>query len=148
MPPTDATRPVARALLSVSDKTGLVELGQGLAARGVDRQNLHAVDLAGEAAPDELLDLQADGRPDRGRDARHVEREFLPGLVPGDLGRAANPLLFEGRDEMWNGLIRHSGPSGDERSRRSRHRASGDHITSIPDGQVARHLTNPSVLRI
>jgi phosphoribosylaminoimidazolecarboxamide formyltransferase/IMP cyclohydrolase len=36
MPPNEATRPVARALLSVSDKTGLVELGQGLAAQGVE----------------------------------------------------------------------------------------------------------------
>ncbi|MAJ59600.1 MAG: bifunctional phosphoribosylaminoimidazolecarboxamide formyltransferase/IMP cyclohydrolase [bacterium TMED88] len=30
MPPTETTRPVGRALLSVSDKTGLVELGRGL----------------------------------------------------------------------------------------------------------------------
>jgi phosphoribosylaminoimidazolecarboxamide formyltransferase/IMP cyclohydrolase len=36
MPPTDTPRPVARALLSVSDKTGLVELGKGLAALGVE----------------------------------------------------------------------------------------------------------------
>ena len=36
MPPTDTPRPVARALLSVSDKTGLVELGRGLAALGVE----------------------------------------------------------------------------------------------------------------
>ena len=28
--------PVRRALLSVSDKTGLIELGQALAARGVE----------------------------------------------------------------------------------------------------------------
>ena len=33
---TDALRPVRRALLSVSDKTGLVELAQALAARGVE----------------------------------------------------------------------------------------------------------------
>jgi phosphoribosylaminoimidazolecarboxamide formyltransferase/IMP cyclohydrolase len=36
MPPTDTPRPVARALLSVSDKTGLVELGRGLAALGIE----------------------------------------------------------------------------------------------------------------
>jgi phosphoribosylaminoimidazolecarboxamide formyltransferase/IMP cyclohydrolase len=36
MPPTDTPRKVARALLSVSDKTGLVELGQGLADLGVE----------------------------------------------------------------------------------------------------------------
>ncbi len=36
MPPTDTLRPVARALLSVSDKTGLVDLGKGLAALGVE----------------------------------------------------------------------------------------------------------------
>jgi len=36
MPPTDTPRPVARALLSVSDKTGLVELGRGLAELGVE----------------------------------------------------------------------------------------------------------------
>ena len=36
MPPTDTPRPVARALLSVSDKTGLVDLGRGLAALGVE----------------------------------------------------------------------------------------------------------------
>jgi phosphoribosylaminoimidazolecarboxamide formyltransferase/IMP cyclohydrolase len=35
MPPTDSPRPVARALLSVSDKTGLVELGRGLSELGV-----------------------------------------------------------------------------------------------------------------
>jgi len=36
MPPTDTPRPVARALLSVSDKTGLVDLGRGLAELGVE----------------------------------------------------------------------------------------------------------------
>jgi phosphoribosylaminoimidazolecarboxamide formyltransferase/IMP cyclohydrolase len=36
MPPTDSPRPVARALLSVSDKTGLVDLGRGLAELGVE----------------------------------------------------------------------------------------------------------------
>lgn len=36
MPPTDTPRRVARALLSVSDKAGLVELGRGLAAFGVE----------------------------------------------------------------------------------------------------------------
>ncbi len=34
--PDPALRPLRRALLSVSDKTGLVELGQALAARGVE----------------------------------------------------------------------------------------------------------------
>jgi hypothetical protein len=116
-------------------------------ALGVDRGDLHAVDLPGEAAPDELLDLQTDRRPGRRRHARHVEREYLPGLVPGDLEGAADPLLLEGRNEMWNGLIRHSELPGEERSRRSRHRASGDHITTIPHGQVARLLTDRPVLR-
>ncbi|MBW2384572.1 MAG: bifunctional phosphoribosylaminoimidazolecarboxamide formyltransferase/IMP cyclohydrolase [Deltaproteobacteria bacterium] len=36
MPPSKTPRPVARALLSVSDKTGLVELGKGLAALGIE----------------------------------------------------------------------------------------------------------------
>jgi phosphoribosylaminoimidazolecarboxamide formyltransferase/IMP cyclohydrolase len=36
MPPNDTPRSVARALLSVSDKTGLVELGRGLAELGVE----------------------------------------------------------------------------------------------------------------
>ncbi|MAI80301.1 MAG: bifunctional phosphoribosylaminoimidazolecarboxamide formyltransferase/inosine monophosphate cyclohydrolase [Deltaproteobacteria bacterium] len=36
MPPEDSIRPVSRALLSVSDKTGLLELGKGLAALGVE----------------------------------------------------------------------------------------------------------------
>jgi phosphoribosylaminoimidazolecarboxamide formyltransferase/IMP cyclohydrolase len=36
MPPTETLRQVARALLSVSDKTGLVELGRGLAALDVE----------------------------------------------------------------------------------------------------------------
>ncbi|MDE0887725.1 MAG: bifunctional phosphoribosylaminoimidazolecarboxamide formyltransferase/IMP cyclohydrolase [Myxococcota bacterium] len=36
MPPTDTLRPVARALLSVSDKTGLVDLGRGLAALEIE----------------------------------------------------------------------------------------------------------------
>ncbi len=36
MPPDDSARPLARALLSVFDKTGLVELGRGLAELGVE----------------------------------------------------------------------------------------------------------------
>jgi len=36
MPPSDTPRPVERALLSVSDKTGLVDLGRGLADLGVE----------------------------------------------------------------------------------------------------------------
>lgn len=36
MPPSETPRQVARALLSVSDKTGLVELGRGLAELGVE----------------------------------------------------------------------------------------------------------------
>ena len=36
MTPQDTTRPVARALLSVYDKSGLVELGRGLAELGVE----------------------------------------------------------------------------------------------------------------
>ena len=36
MSPQDSTRPVARALLSVFDKSGLVELGRGLAELGVE----------------------------------------------------------------------------------------------------------------
>jgi phosphoribosylaminoimidazolecarboxamide formyltransferase/IMP cyclohydrolase len=36
MPPNDTPRKVARALLSVSDKTGLVELGRGLGDLGVE----------------------------------------------------------------------------------------------------------------
>ena len=36
MPPQASRRPVRRALLSVSDKTGLVELARGLAAQGVE----------------------------------------------------------------------------------------------------------------
>jgi len=33
---TDTTRRVSRALLSVSDKTGLIEFAKALAARGVE----------------------------------------------------------------------------------------------------------------
>jgi len=33
---TDLIRPVRRALLSVSDKTGLITLGEGLARHGVE----------------------------------------------------------------------------------------------------------------
>ena len=36
MPPSDDVQPVRRALLSVSDKTGLVELAKGLADLGVE----------------------------------------------------------------------------------------------------------------
>ena len=36
MPPSDDVQPVRRALLSVSDKTGLVELAKGLADVGVE----------------------------------------------------------------------------------------------------------------
>ena len=36
MPPDDSVRPVSRALLSVSDKSGLVELARGLAGLGVE----------------------------------------------------------------------------------------------------------------
>jgi phosphoribosylaminoimidazolecarboxamide formyltransferase/IMP cyclohydrolase len=36
MPPTDSPRPVARALLSVFDKTGLIQLGKGLAELGIE----------------------------------------------------------------------------------------------------------------
>jgi phosphoribosylaminoimidazolecarboxamide formyltransferase/IMP cyclohydrolase len=36
MPPDDSARPLARALLSVFDKTGLVELGRGLSQLGVE----------------------------------------------------------------------------------------------------------------
>ena len=36
MTPQDSTRPVARALLSVYDKSGLVEFGRGLAALGIE----------------------------------------------------------------------------------------------------------------
>ena len=36
MPPTESRRPVSRALLSVSDKTGLVDFAKGLAAAGVE----------------------------------------------------------------------------------------------------------------
>ena len=36
MSPQDTPRPVARALLSVFDKSGLVELGRGLAELGVE----------------------------------------------------------------------------------------------------------------
>lgn len=36
MPPSDSVQPVSRALLSVSDKTGLVELAKGLAELGVE----------------------------------------------------------------------------------------------------------------
>lgn len=36
MPPSDSVQPVQRALLSVSDKTGLVELAKGLAELGVE----------------------------------------------------------------------------------------------------------------
>jgi len=36
MPPSDSVQPVERALLSVSDKTGLVELAKGLAELGVE----------------------------------------------------------------------------------------------------------------
>jgi phosphoribosylaminoimidazolecarboxamide formyltransferase/IMP cyclohydrolase len=36
MSPQSPSRPVARALLSVFDKTGLVELGRGLAALGIE----------------------------------------------------------------------------------------------------------------
>ncbi len=36
MPPGDKVRPVARALLSVSDKSGLLDLGRGLAELGVE----------------------------------------------------------------------------------------------------------------
>ena len=36
MTPRDTTRPVVRALLSVYDKSGLVEFGRGLAELGVE----------------------------------------------------------------------------------------------------------------
>ncbi len=36
MPPSESRRPVSRALLSVSDKTGLVDFAKGLAAAGVE----------------------------------------------------------------------------------------------------------------
>ena len=36
MPPSETRRPVSRALLSVSDKTGLVDFAKGLAAAGVE----------------------------------------------------------------------------------------------------------------
>ncbi len=36
MPPSETPRPVARALLSVSDKTGLVEFSRGLAGLGIE----------------------------------------------------------------------------------------------------------------
>ena len=36
MPPDDSVRPISRALLSVSDKSGLVDLARGLAELGVE----------------------------------------------------------------------------------------------------------------
>ena len=67
MPPTGTTRPVGRALLSVSDKTGLVELGRGLAelkielvasggtARALREAGLDVLDVADLTQSPEML---------------------------------------------------------------------------------------------
>ena len=57
MPPDDSVRPISRALLSVSDKTGLVDLARGLAGLGVELVASGGTSKALRAAGLEVLDV-------------------------------------------------------------------------------------------
>ena len=72
MPPDDSVRPISRALLSVSDKSGLVDLARGLAELGVELvasggtskalrdAGLEVLDVADLTGSPEMLGWQGD----------------------------------------------------------------------------------------
>ena len=110
---TDTTRRVARALLSVSDKTGLIDFANALAARGVDAPELKAAcpeELRmAEAATSALRDLLRQGQVA----IYHIGPDKYQGRVVADVatkntGNVSTALLGAGYVRSYNGGHRSS----------------------------------------